>query len=123
MEEKYNCATCQFCYKKRLYLAELPCKHSFCGTCCKKLVRVTKIYKAHGSIKESEQEGVEPLKCPHCNFVNMIGPEQRSSFDETLMCEEIRAKLCKQQEIKMHAYFSRRASAISEFDPFNFQLC
>ena len=47
-EQKYQSGTCPYCLKKRVYLAELPCKHSFCANCCKKLVKVTKISKALG---------------------------------------------------------------------------
>ena len=70
-------------------LVPLPCQHQYCPSCLKQLTKITRIKKNAAPLTEM-LEGEEPLKCPKCLIVHIVGPEEHKMYEEIIKVEELK---------------------------------
>ena len=85
----------------------LPCAHSYCAYCCQTLIKVTKIKKGLVVFNDAGREDEdaipteEPLKCPKCNLVHLVGPSDTQKFEEVVGVDVIKERVKKRNEVKL----------------------
>ena len=116
-ETKFPIGNCAYCLKKRVFLVALPCEHSYCAHCCQSLVKVTKIKKGLVVFNDVELDMMlneEPLKCPKCNLVHLVGPEEIQKYEEVAGVDAIKDRVKKRNEVKLNSLYKSADAASPE---------
>ena len=126
-EAKFPIGNCAYCLRKRVFLVALPCAHSYCAHCCQNLIKVTKIKKGLVVFNDTDQDLIpneEPLKCPKCNLVHLVGPSDTQTYEEVAGIDAIKERVKKRNEVKLQSLY-RSADAVSPDVQLrsNVQLC
>ncbi len=98
-EKNHPAGNCSYCLTRRVFLVSLPCQHSFCASCCLSIVKVTKIKKGLTFFNELS-EGEEPLKCPKCNIVHVVGKIDKKMYETVMGVEELKERIKKRSDLK-----------------------
>lgn len=96
-EREHPTGNCSYCLTRRVFMVTLPCQHQFCAECCLSVIKVTQLKKGL-TLFDELNDNEEPLKCPKCGVVHIIGPVDKKMYAEVQGVEEVRQRLRKRVE-------------------------